>query len=262
MAPPASRRDLFTGAADDYHRHRSGLPPEVVSLLAPLLGTPGARRLLDLGTGTGLVVDALLPHLDEAIGVDPEPEMVAVARREVADPRVRWAVAAAEDFRPDDGWAAELVTVCRAFHWMDPDAVLARLAEHASSTATVAVMGDASVWTSTQPWKQEVRALIQSFLGERRRAGSGVGPADGRRHEDVLAASPFGRVEQVTVPVVHERSIDSVAGYLRSTSFAAPRLFGERLPAFDAALRTLLAEHAVDGVVRDENVFGVLLARR
>lgn len=56
---------------------------------------------------------------------------------------------------------------------------------------------------------------------------------------------------------------DKVIGYLRSTSFARPDLFGDRHPRFEAEARALLEQHAAekDGLVED-GVFDVLLARR
>lgn len=64
------------------------------------------------------------------------------------------------------------------------------------------------------------------------------------------------------MPVRRERTLDSVIGYLHSTSFAAPHLFGDRMEEFDQALRERLPRHATEGVFVDENVFGILLARR
>src|SRR5215831_18291735 len=51
----------------------------------------GARRIVDLGCGTGLLTRELAT-VDgrEVIGVDPAPAMLAVARRQPGAGRVRW----------------------------------------------------------------------------------------------------------------------------------------------------------------------------
>ncbi len=67
---------------------------------------------------------------------------------------------------------------------------------------------------------------------------------------------------QLTVPVQRKRTLESVIGYLHSTSFAAPRLFGDRIEEFDRALRDRLPASATDGVFIDDNEFGILLGRR
>lgn len=76
---------LFTGTTKYYRQLRRGIPHDVAVVLdhpAPVR-PDGRRRLLDVGTGSGLVAEALL---------------------------------SAEDCTPPVGWQAELVTICRAFH--------------------------------------------------------------------------------------------------------------------------------------------------
>ena len=44
----------------------------------------GARRLLDIGTGTGRLLEVLAPKVEQAIGVDQSREMLALARANLA----------------------------------------------------------------------------------------------------------------------------------------------------------------------------------
>ena len=85
------------------------------------------RRVVDLGCGTGRLLEALLPGLTEAelIGVDPAKGMIAVAsRRFAAEPRVRLAVGTAEHLPLADA-SAEVVTTTMSFHhWDQQDAAL------------------------------------------------------------------------------------------------------------------------------------------
>jgi trans-aconitate methyltransferase len=252
---------LFTGTAEHYDRHRSGVPEEAVRLLVEATA-PAPRRLLDLGTGTGIVVAALASAFEDVIAVDPDADMLEQARRRHGADGATWVQARAEDYVPPSGWSPDLVTICRAFHWMDQDAVLARIDACASSTTTIAVMGDGSVWTSTQPWKVAIREVIQEFLGERRRAGTGTHRGNHRPFHEILADSPFSRIEEHGFQVVRTRDAESVIGYLHSTSFAAEHLFGERVEAFRARVRDVVAAYAVDGVLEDRTVFEVILARR
>src|SRR5690242_1485933 len=50
----------------------------------------GARRILDLGCGTGILTRELAVDGREVIGVDPAPAMLAYARRQPGAERVRW----------------------------------------------------------------------------------------------------------------------------------------------------------------------------
>jgi SAM-dependent methyltransferase len=49
-----------------------------------------ARRIIDLGCGTGLLTREMAVHDRQVVGVDPSPAMLAVARRQPGADRVRW----------------------------------------------------------------------------------------------------------------------------------------------------------------------------
>jgi len=55
-----------------------------------LAGELGARLVIDLGCGTGLLTRALAGEGREVIGVDPSPAMLAVAQRGPGAGNVRW----------------------------------------------------------------------------------------------------------------------------------------------------------------------------
>ena len=50
----------------------------------------GARTVVDLGCGTGLLTRVLGGRGHAVIGIDPSPEMLAVARRGPHADQVRW----------------------------------------------------------------------------------------------------------------------------------------------------------------------------
>ncbi|WP_018353411.1 class I SAM-dependent methyltransferase [Longispora albida] len=258
---------LFDGTADFYQRFRSGVPEELAAILDAAAAPGEPRRLLDLGTGTGLVVDAMAGRFDEIIAVDPDPRLLAVAEA-TARPAMRagtsltFTCATAEEFRPPAGWQADLVTICRAFHWMDQPAVLDVLSTCVAPDGAVAIAGDRSLWRSATPWKVAIREVVQDFPGPARRAGNGVFSSPDRPYLDILAESAFSVVEEMTVPVRRTRTTGNIVGYLHSTSYAAPHLFGDRLAEFDQAVTDRLSELSPDGNFVDENEYYVLIARR
>ncbi|MFF5969925.1 class I SAM-dependent methyltransferase [Streptomyces sp. NPDC012769] len=268
--PQNEPKGLFTSAAD-YARHRPGIPPVAVSLLADTMRDVDRPVLLDLGSGTGQVPAALLPAVPRIARVDlvdPDQNMLrqAAATLEplLGGRPAGFHLVAAEGFTPPfNGYQADLITCARSFHWMDRSAVL-RMADRVTAAgAAVAIMGDGSLWTYRADWTAALKQLIQSYLGEERRAGTGgVYAGPGRPYEDDLAASPFSQVTERRFPVRRVWTPAQVLGYLRSTSFARPDFFGGRHDRFEAEALELLERHSELGGLVEDAVFTVLLAQR
>ncbi|MFE9846575.1 class I SAM-dependent methyltransferase [Streptomyces goshikiensis] len=261
---------LFDSVEHHYARYRPRLPDQVIQLLAPELASAASPRMLALGAGTGQVALSMLPilpptaHLDL---VDQDPGMLRTAldelRPHLGERTATAHAGPAEQFAPGQtGYRADLVTCCRAFHWVDQPAVLAMVDRVTVPRAAFAIMGDGSLWTHQAPWTVALRALIQSHLGEDRRAGTtGTYREPGRRYEDDLAASAFSNIAEHRFPFTRAWTPRSVLGYLRSTSFARPDLFTDH-PRFEEQAHALLLEHARGKVLTEDGVFTVLLARR
>ncbi|MFJ9789337.1 class I SAM-dependent methyltransferase [Streptomyces globosus] len=261
---------LFDSVDYHYARYRPRLPDEVVQLLARELDEAKAPTLLDLGAGTGQVALSLLPalpptaHLDL---VDQDSGMLRTALDELRPHLGKRTATAhtvpAEKFVPArPGYGADLITCCRAFHWMDRPAVLAMADQMAAPQAAFAVMGDGSLWTHQAEWTTALKVLIQSHLGEDRRAGTiGTYREPGRRYEDDLANSAFSEIAEHHIPFTRSWTPRGVLGYLRSTSFARPDLFADHA-RFEDQAQELLLQQARDGVLHEDGVFTVLLARR
>jgi trans-aconitate methyltransferase len=258
---------LFTGTAQFYRKYRPGIPAEVAAVLHEATRAGSPRRLLDIGTGTGLVVEALLNRFDDIIAIDNDADMLKAAEAALRPTlpegsSLLLVESTAEGFTPPTGWQADLVTICRAFHWLDQPAVLALLDDQVAPDGAVAIFGDNSFWVAGSPWKQAVRAVIQDFLGEQRRAGTGTFTHHDRPYSEIMEESPFDQVEEIRVPVHRTWTADSILGYLYSTSFAAPQLFGDRLEEFEAATRATLAGHSDDDAFGEDNEFLIRIGRR
>jgi SAM-dependent methyltransferase len=90
---------------------------------AALAGELGATRVLDLGCGTGTLTRLLAARGRTAVGIDPDPSMLRVARRNPAGDRIDWRLGVssradpaaadltvmsghvAQVFRDDDAWS-------------------------------------------------------------------------------------------------------------------------------------------------------------
>ena len=260
---------LFAGTASYYRQFRPGIPEDVADVLdqAAPARHDGPRRLLDVGTGTGLVAESLLGRLDDIIAIDNDADMLAAAESALR-PKLPEGTclslveSTAEDFTPPAGWQADLVTICRAFHWLDQGSVLARLDDQVAPDGVVAIFGDSSFWVATSPWKEGVRDVVKTFLGEERRAGSGTFQHHNRPYSEIMEESPFDQVEEARIPVHRTWNAESILGYLYSTTFAAPHLFGDRLTEFETAVKERLANFSDDDTFPEENEFLIRFGRR
>jgi hypothetical protein len=99
----------------------------------------------------------------------------------------------------------------------------------------------------------EIKALVQKYLGSTRRAGQGTVPERTHRFEDVLVRTRFGVPRQFFVPGLPGLLRDSesvLSGYF-SLSSSAPHLFGDRLDDFAGDVRALLASRSAEGIFWD-----------
>ena len=112
------RAGSFGQAAEVYERSRPGYPPDAVRWLLP----DRARRVLDLGAGTGRLTRQLLDEGLDVVAVEPSAPMRALV------PAPAQALAgSAEDLPLPDG-SCDAVLVGQAFHWFDRDAALPEIA--------------------------------------------------------------------------------------------------------------------------------------
>lgn len=257
---------LFESTATYYQKFRPGIPDSVAEILVNSVSGISPRTLLDLGTGTGQVVEALRNKFDEIIAIDPDEAMVQSAREALhatrSSSQLTVVQGEAETFQPPSDWEATLVTICRAFHWMDQARVLDNLDGIIAEGGAVAIFGDRSFWSAGTEWTQAVRREIQAFLGKERRAGSTTFSHHDRPYREILTESPFSSVEETSVAVQRTWNTESILGYLCSTSFAARPLFGDQIDAFEDRVRTVLSELSPSDQFAEENEFHITVGRR
>lgn len=257
----------FSGTAQYYDLYRPSVPVELVERIMSGLPAGNPAHLLDLGTGTGKVLERFLPHFTDIIAVEADQEMMSLAKRRLvpriaADTSIHFVTGLAEDVEVPEEWQAGLVTVARSFHWMNRDVVLQKLNGIVAPQGMIAVLSDKSLWNIEEPWCMMVRGIVQEILGqERRNTDEFFKPEES--FEAAFAASAFSKLEEFTFPVERVWTIEQIIGLLYSYSFAAKPLFGEFVDQFESAVRQRLAPMAeADGKFKEPNEFHVLLAKR
>ena len=255
----------FRAAAAHYLTGRPPYPPRLIERVAALTGLPRDGRVLDLGCGPGMLAQAFAPLAAEVLAVDPEPEMLRMARQAAANAstvsgaRIRFLRGSSHDLGPAFG-RFDLVVMGRSFHWMDRADTLRRLDPLIEPSGAVVLLGDAHPDLPDNAWRMPWREAVSRFRdldGGRPHHGPGW-----VRHEAPLFDSAFSRLDSVAA--IDRRRIPVAALVERalsrsSTMRSRPGEFGTALS--EAVLRALEA-FIVDGMITEVVETYALIATR
>jgi len=214
--------------------------------------------VLDLGCGTGQIAKSLCGYVARVVCVDSSEDMIRVSKNSLKNcgDKVEFSCSKAEDFLRPKG-SIDLVTISRAFHWMNQDAVMVNCKSILQEGGGLALLGDYTLWNGNASWQKTTKQTIQYFLGEKRRAGNGYFSPPSEPYESMLKRHGFKDVTVKDFEVVRRWNFDSILGYLYSTSFASPIMFDDRLKEFEDTLRKNLGEPKKDDLFDERTIFSV-----
>jgi ubiquinone/menaquinone biosynthesis C-methylase UbiE len=275
MSHGARDPTIYRGAAAHYLRGRAPYSRELAATLARELGLDGSGRLLDVGCGPGVLALDLAGLFGEVVGLDQDAEMLGEGERRAAREgigNVRWVRAWAEELPGLALGSFRLVTFGQSFHWMRREEVAEVVYDLLEPGGAVALMAHdrpgrpepAGPGHPPVP-REAIRALLDRYLGPRRRAGQGFSAPPADRYEVALARTRFGAPRVVHCPGRADivQDLDGVVAGVFSNSYAAPHLFGERLGEFEAELRAELARGSPGGLYWDwPGDTAIVLARK
>jgi SAM-dependent methyltransferase len=116
----------FAERAADWDRIRALHAPEerVEAAIVAMAGDARIGSLLDLGTGTGRMLELIAPLATRAVGVDQSPAMLSLARAHVAQSGLRNVLLRQGDIYapPVERDAYDLVVIHQVLHFLDDPA--------------------------------------------------------------------------------------------------------------------------------------------
>ncbi|MGJ1427997.1 class I SAM-dependent methyltransferase [Clavibacter sepedonicus] len=219
----------FGSVADQYDRVRPGYPDDAITWMLPA----GARRVVDLGAGTGKLTRLLSARGIAVTAVEPDAQMRQVLQASSPEVDVR---AGSGEAIPVGAGEEDTVLVAQAWHWMDAGAAAREAARVLRPGGRLGI-----VWNQMDTevdWVRELDALLSPGRRAADRATE-PGPFPG-----------FGPVEHASFPHVHRMTPDDVVALAGSISRIIVLPDVERARALDD-IRTLLAGHP-DTAGRDE----------
>jgi trans-aconitate methyltransferase len=260
--PPPFEPHRFHEAAAYYRGGRAPYPPILIRRVAEIVGLRENHRVLDLGCGPGQLAIGFAFFAGEIIGLDPEPQMLAVATNAAQGltPNVSFRQGSSFDLDPTLG-QFRLVTMGRSFHWMDRGDTLRRLDSMIETGGAVALFANHHIDVPENEWHAEWRAITERYTQDdaargRRRSASWIA------HESVLLTSPFCRLERVSLIAQQVSTTDSLIERARSMSSLSSKQIGERAEQLVQDLRTLLLRMAPGGALTEVLEWSALVARR
>jgi SAM-dependent methyltransferase len=266
---------FYEGAAVHYRHGRPAYSPRLEALLAAEVSLDGSGRLLDVGCGPGILTVRLAHLFEGAVGLDPDPAMIAEGRRAARErdiANITWVQARAEDLPAVAPGPYRLVTFGQSFYWTDEVQVAEAVYDMVEAGGALVIVGHQAEGRPVPPSPgppriphDEIEDLVRKYLGPTRRAGQSTAPVQALSLRDALASTRFGAPRVIFAPGIPDlmRDIESVVSGYFSMSFAAPHLFGDRVEEFADEVRELLRERSPDGVFWDwPGDTEVMLARK
>jgi SAM-dependent methyltransferase len=252
--------DRFKDASRYYTSGRPTYPRLLAPRVAMLVGLTAEDDVLDLGTGPGFLAIDFAPLAKVVVGVDPSADMLAEAARNAAEAGVdiRLVPGSSYELEPRLG-RFKLVTIGRAFHWMDREATLKALDPLVVAGGAVALLRTAQPEVPTNAWHKEFRSVIDRYTGDdfaARRAAQ-------LEQEGLLLRSAFDHLERFAVLEPRRTPVETFVD--RALSFSTTWHAGAGSPEADlpAEIRKVMAPYAdAEGLVAEIVEGQALIARR
>ncbi len=253
--------DRFRRASQHYTTGRPAYPALLISRVAELVGLRPPHHVLDLGTGPGFLAIDFAAHAARVTAVDPSSEMLHVARRnaERAGVDIDFVQGRASDLAPPWG-RFHLVTIGRAFHWMDREDALRRLDDVVEPGGAVVLFSDRTPDVPANAWAAGFRKIREKYAAADHQRQELHASAE---HNDaILLASAFDAVERHSVlerratPLGH--FVDRVLSFSSTWIGAEPSLIN----AVEEDVRAELSGYAIDGIIPEVIEGRAVIARR
>ena len=273
----------FDDVAELYDAIRPGYPQPLVDAAVRRGGLSSGSRVLEIGSGTGILTELLVGRDLVVDAVEPGPKLTEAARRRLGTTdKVRFHAGRFEDLTlPRDEF--EAVFSAAAFHWVDPTIGWAKAASHLTPGGLLALLGYQTVSNEQSAEADQLfAALVQTHAPEvadrvqadrsRDAIVAGVDERRGNVSEVWQWISPGGRslvaeeaaslFEGVELEITEDRldrSADEFLGFVRTTSF----YFGidpAHRSGFEEGTRAMFEQ--IGGRLHSTLLFTLVTARR
>jgi SAM-dependent methyltransferase len=248
----------FGRVAEEYERVRSGYPAALVEKAYAVGGLEPGDAVVEIGPGTGKLTRELADRGLAVDAVEPDADLVAVARRAVSGQSVRFHIATFEDVELPQG-AFRAVFAATSYHWVDPDIGWRKVASLLEPDGVFALLSHVGGTRGAfdeeliDVWRQVAPASYFKPI-EDEKLWAGVHQRTGNvsalwswlsRRDDLArpeAAELFREVELTREPVEYELPVEDYLARIRTTN-SYLHLSSDDQRRLEEGLAAVLHEH-------------------
>lgn len=147
------RANSFGGAAHSYDAHRPRYPDRMIDDILACT----ARRVLDVGAGTGIASQQLAERGADVLAVEADARMAAIAQEKGIPTEIdtfeRWEPA---------GRTFDLVVFAASFHWVDPVVALPKVRQILRDGGHLALLWNRQI--PTRPTRDDFAAIYRDYM--------------------------------------------------------------------------------------------------
>ncbi len=242
MGDAMEQRFTFNNVAELYDRARAGYPEALYDDLIALADLKPGDPILEIGCGTGKATEEFNRRGLKVVALDPGPDLIAAARRRVAQSRSVHFIETTFEAWPVEAGAFRLVAAAQSWHWVAPEIRFKKAFEALAPGCALAVFG-----TSPEPAPQPLREALERAYAIHAPELGGPPPEhaylpSGPFPRDFDRSGLFGRVTHKSYPWSRSFTAQSYVAYLGSIS-RYQLLDKERRETLLAALERAIEAH-------------------
>ena len=229
--------ELFSGKSNFYAASRPAYPAGAIEWLR---NNTTAQSVADIGAGTGIFTELLLPHFQKVCAVEPNLDMFNKFREALPEVPIHLARGENTTLPPR---SVELITIAQAFHWLDEELFKSEAMRILSPGGQVAIVWNNRTAEGIAPARD---GICQKYCPRFSKGHAGKrSPAEG---DHFLRYEYFKSVKYFSCPNYFYMDQEQFISNVRSRSYALTET-DEKFDDFMNEINAVFSEFAVNGVV-------------